>query len=57
MVDPELLHTAALAALRKAEADYAAAETKLIEAQRVVQTTRRGTKYYKMMVNAHSNAE
>ena len=56
MVDPELLHTAALAALRKAEADYAAAETKLIEAQRVVQTTRRGTKYYKM-VNAHSNAE
>lgn len=47
MVDPELVYTTALAALRKAEADYAAAETKLIEAERAVQVARLGTFYYK----------
>lgn len=53
MADPELFYTTALAALRKAEADYAAAESKLIEARRRVAVAGVGTKYYKMLHRQH----
>lgn len=49
MSDPELIYTTALAALRKAEQDYAAAESKLIEARRRVTAAQGATKYAKLL--------
>ena len=49
MIDPELVYTNACVALRRAESDYAASETKLIEARRAVQAAKVGTYYYKQL--------
>jgi hypothetical protein len=45
MVDPEIRYTAAAVALRKAEREYAEAESRLIEARREVGAARIGTAY------------
>ena len=47
--DADAVYARALEALRRAECEYGAAETKLIHARRAVEVAQSGTSYEKMM--------
>lgn len=56
MANPEIVYATALAALRKAESDYAEAESKLIQARRAVTAVEGATKYAQLL-KRHNVAE